>query len=281
MYDREQFLTFTERNMLRKITLELDRAQRMLAEGSVDTNRVRGCLERAASYLGFAAGAGRLQQVAREARVQLESVLEQLAGAWRPRTLFARINCLFHDLSLAADMPVGEHHFAIRASDQPQRDVTRFPCRLVLDNLRSAFNVGTIFRSCDGFGAEEICLTGITAGPDNKKVAKTAMGATEYVPWQRAASLETLLREFKQSGHTLYALETVSGSSSLYETSLCFPAVVIVGNEEFGILEDALELVDQLVHIPMFGKKNSFNVGVAASLFLYEARRQHLSREGE
>lgn len=278
MYSKDKFQTFTGRNMLRKIALELDNAQRHLAGEPLHPPYIKGCLERAASYLHFGREAGKFDQ---DAALWAEQLAELLQGAYLelpPRTLFARINHLFHAVSDKSAMPVGENHFKIRTNDRQTVEPDKFPCRLILDNLRSAFNAGTIFRSGDGFGVERIHLTGITPGGDNAKVRKTAMGADRFVEWQQDEDLETAVTSLQAEGYTVYALETVEGSGSLFDEELQFPLACIAGNEEFGVLENALDRVDRIIHIPMFGHKNSFNVGITCGIFLYEARRQWEAR---
>jgi len=264
--------------MLRKIGLELDTAQRMIAEKKYTVDLVRGCLERAMGYLEFAKSADRLSQLAGGWHSQLAAVVNNSLPERDEQKIFQGINLVFHEVSEEANMPVREHHFRIRMTDSVHRDPSTFPCTAVLDNLRSAFNVGTIIRSADGFGVEKIVLTGITADPDNKKVQKTSMGSYSYIPWEKEESLFSLLDVYNKEKRTIYALETVEGSESIFDIELQFPMAVIFGNEEFGVLEDSLQKADKIVHIPMFGKKNSFNVGVSFGIFMYEARRQWEAR---
>lgn len=281
MYSKDKFITFSGRNMLRKISLELDNAQRHLAEEAEPARSyVKGCVDRAASYLRFGDEAGKFDSDAAGWLQELEQLGSSGCQQLPQRTLFSRINHIFHAVSDKSSMPVGENHFKIRTNDRRHVEPSTFPCRLILDNLRSAFNAGTIFRSGDGFGVERLHLTGITPGADNKKVKKTAMGADAYLPWQADADLIGAVRELRSNGYTVYALETVEGSGSLFEEELQFPLACIVGNEEFGVLENALDEVDRIIHIPMYGKKNSFNVGITCGMFLYEARRQWEERNG-
>jgi tRNA G18 (ribose-2'-O)-methylase SpoU len=274
MYSKDRFLTFTDRNMILKIRLELDAVQRRLAAGDLDPAPLRGCLDRAKSYAGFAAQAGRLAAQAGAWCTAIDGLLARLASGGADRSLFAETNLLFHEMSERAAMPVSEHHYAIRTSDRPDAAPATFPCVVVLDNLRSAFNAGAILRSCDGFAVERVVLTGITPGPDGEKARKTAMGSDQYVAWERRARLADALRDLRGAGYRVVALETVEGSESLFDAALPFPLAVVGGNEEFGILEDQLDAADTIVHVPMFGRKNSFNVGITLGIFLYEARRQ-------
>lgn len=274
MLSKDIFLTFTDRNMVRKIALELDAVQKELAGGTAAAGYIGGCLERGSSYLRYAHANSRLAALAAEWIAALEEARRVLEVEGPGGRFFKEINCLYHKLAAYANMPVSESHFKIRTRDLPEREPDRFPCVAVLDNLRSAFNVGTIFRTADGFAAEELLLTGITPGPENNKVQKTSMGAWNYVPNSREESTVGALRRLKERGYTVYALETVEGSVPVFSCTLQFPLAILLGNEEFGVLEDSLELADHILRIPMYGKKNSFNVGVSFGMVLFEARRQ-------
>jgi len=260
--------------MVRKVALELDAAQKALAAASAGYGFLKGCLDRGISCLRYACSSSRLLPQAEGWLEAAEQALAVLENRGPGILLFKEVNLLYYELAQYANMPVSEHHFHIRAGDEPDREPDRFPCVAVLDNLRSAFNVGTIFRTADGFAAALLLLTGITPGVDNKKVQKTSMGAWEYMPWEREVNALSAVRTLKQRGYAVYALETVEGSESVFDYTLQFPMAVLFGNEEFGILEDVLELADGILRIPMYGKKNSFNVGVSFGMLLYEARRQ-------
>jgi tRNA G18 (ribose-2'-O)-methylase SpoU len=279
MYTKSKFLTFTGRNMLRKIAVELDTAQRALSGSDIQPGVVRGGLDRAASYLHFAASHERVRDFCAEQRAAVLAILERLGSVGEvdaPKTVFALINAVYHAVAERAGMPVGEQHFCIRVHDNPERDAQRFPCIAIADNIRSAFNMGTIFRTADGFGIESVVLTGISPGPENAKVCKTAMGSEAYQPWSRESSLLDAMSAM--APRHIYALETVEHSVSLYDLEFAFPMAVVLGNEEFGIVEDALDAADTIVHIPMYGIKNSFNVGVSFGMVMCEARRQWEAR---
>ena len=282
MYSKTKFLTFTARNMLRKIALELDAAQRLLVEDAPAASVVRGHLERAASYLKFAETHDRIQDISLQQRIAVETIVSRLEGKETvvlPREVFSLVNAVYHSVAERAGMPVGEQHFCVRIQDDLQREPSRFPCIAVADNIRSAFNVGTLFRTADGFGVESLVLTGISPGPENAKVRKTAMGSDAFQPWERKPTMMDAIQSL--GAVHIYALETVQGSVSLFDVSFQYPMAVLLGNEEFGILEDALDVADTIVHIPMYGKKNSFNVGVSFGMVMSEARRQWEQRAKE
>ncbi len=136
----------------------------------------------------------------------------------------------------------------------------------LLDNIRSAWNVGSIFRTADGFGIEKIYLCGISPTPENIKVAKTALGAEYSVAWKYFPNGVKLAQELKAQGYLLYALEDLPGSTSLFEIGISpftAPVGLIVGNEVCGVDPGIISQCDQVISIPMQGKKQSFNVAIA------------------
>ena len=134
----------------------------------------------------------------------------------------------------------------------------------LLDNIRSAWNVGAIFRTADGLGLEKLYLCGITPTPDNESVRKTALGAENSVKWEAARNALELAQRLKSAGHTLWALEQDERAVSLKETEKTAENVVlIVGNEVTGVDPALLDLCDRIVYIPMRGQKRSLNVEVA------------------
>ncbi len=136
----------------------------------------------------------------------------------------------------------------------------------LLDNLRSAWNVGSMFRTADGVGLRHLYLCGITPTPDNPKVAKTALGAEEVVPWSYTPNGVELALSLKGRGYQLWALENRPGAQPL-SSALPLPAetplVLVVGNEVCGVDDGILELCDRTIMIPMRGVKRSYNAAVA------------------
>ncbi len=141
--------------------------------------------------------------------------------------------------------------------------------RVLLDDIRSPHNVGSIFRSCECFGVEEIILAGITPSPENNsKAKKTAMGCeVKYSYHENAAEAALLL---KKQGFKIYSVEKTGNSTGIRGLKTETPALVILGNEEFGISRKLLEISDCILHIDMYGFKNSLNVSVACAIALYE-----------
>ena len=151
----------------------------------------------------------------------------------------------------------------------------------LLDNLRSSFNVGSIFRTADAAGIRHIHLCGITPNPANPKVAKTALGAERAVPWTRHGDGPAAAVSLKERGLRLWALESGPRSESLFEAVRDAhgpPIVLAVGNEVFGVDPDILEQCDRMVCIPMQGSKTSLNVAVAFGMAAYVLRYVLLDR---
>jgi tRNA G18 (ribose-2'-O)-methylase SpoU len=137
---------------------------------------------------------------------------------------------------------------------------------VLLDNLRSAWNVGSILRTSDGFGFEHAYLCGITPTPEQAEVRKTALGAEEFVTWSAHANGLEKIRELQDAGWQILALEKVKKSLPIQMGAQWLrqgPSILVVGNEVTGVDPDILTLSDRVVHLPMHGQKRSFNVAVA------------------
>lgn len=154
--------------------------------------------------------------------------------------------------------------------DNPGNERNVIPLKLLLDNFRSPFNVGSLMRTAEALGVEELILTGITPTPEhNSKVAKTSKEAE--IPHIHIEDAQNYLKDIKSKGYKVYAIEKTSNSKPVKKFNFEFPLLFIVGNEEFGISKELLALSDEIIHIPMLGKKNSLNVSVAAGIVLYQA----------
>jgi tRNA G18 (ribose-2'-O)-methylase SpoU len=156
---------------------------------------------------------------------------------------------------------------------------------IIAYNIRSAYNVGSIFRTADGAGVKKIYLTGYTASPYNssfdhfpkkvhKMIAKTALGAEENVFWEKTKDIFLLIKKLKKNKTHIYALEKMKKSIDLKEADIKFPAALILGNEVDGVDEEVSRLCESIISIPMRGKKESLNVAVAAGIAIYEILKQ-------
>jgi 23S rRNA (guanosine2251-2'-O)-methyltransferase len=149
------------------------------------------------------------------------------------------------------------------------------PVAVLLDNVRSMYNVGSFFRTADGVNLEKLYLCGITAHPPKKAISKTALGAEETVPWEHDWDVVHAAQQARNSGYQLVAIETNPDAVDLFEWQPQFPLCVAFGHEVDGLHRDVLKLADVHVRIPMHGKKGSLNVATAAGVVLYELLRKY------
>ena len=140
---------------------------------------------------------------------------------------------------------------------------------LVLPNIRSGHNVGAIFRTADGAGVNKLYLTGYTPCPPHMQVDKVSLGAEKWMPWEYRKQPGKLLKELKQMGYTIVALEQTKTSQNIFKWKSKFPLVLVLGNEKTGVPKSLLQYCDASIEIPMHGKKNSLNVSVAAGIAMY------------
>lgn len=150
----------------------------------------------------------------------------------------------------------------------------RHPLVIVVDNVRSLYNVGSIFRSCDGALVEKLYLCGYSPYPPRKEISKTALSADETVPWEYVRNVSDALLRLKSEGWRIAALEHTAGSVSCFGlTAELFPLAIVVGNEIAGVSDEALALCDMAIEIPMYGVKQSLNVAVATGIICFECVR--------
>jgi len=148
------------------------------------------------------------------------------------------------------------------------------PVCVVADSLRSAWNVGGIFRTSECFGVEEVLLSGYSAGPDDARVARAAMGTERRVAWSRRRTAAQAVRALRERGCYVLALETGDGHPPLAELEVRFPCALLLGNERFGLAPSVVADADARVQIPTCGAKASLNVVSALAIALYELRRR-------
>jgi 23S rRNA (guanosine2251-2'-O)-methyltransferase len=154
--------------------------------------------------------------------------------------------------------------------------LTQLPAAVLLDNIRSLYNVGSFFRTGDAAGIEKLYLSGYTGDPDHLGLKKTALGAEETVPWARAPDPVELVERLRTGGWEIAAVETSIHAVDLFEWVPRFPVLVMFGNECDGLSAELSARADRYVRIPMLGKKHSLNVGVAGGVTLYELLRKYL-----
>jgi len=151
----------------------------------------------------------------------------------------------------------------------------RLPIAVLLDNVRSMYNVGAFFRAADGVRLEKLCLCGITAHPPKKAISKTALGAEDTVTWQHDWDAVHMAHQLRAAGFTLAAIETHPDAIDLFEWQPHFPVCVAFGHEVDGLRPELLAIADAHVRIPMLGQKKSLNVATAGGIVLYELFRKY------
>lgn len=149
------------------------------------------------------------------------------------------------------------------------------PVVAVLDNVRSLYNTGSIFRTADAAGIERLYLCGITAAPPHPAIRKTALGADERVPYEHDWNAYSTVARLRYQGYRIAAIETGPASIDLFDWQPEFPLAVLFGNEVDGVSQPLLDLSDVRVSIPMYGVKRSLNVATAAGVVFYELLRRH------
>jgi tRNA G18 (ribose-2'-O)-methylase SpoU len=158
---------------------------------------------------------------------------------------------------------------------EPYAGVDRLPAVVLLDNVRSLYNVGAFFRTADAVRAESIVLAGITPTPDDPRIAKTALGAERGVPWSKAADAPAAIDGLRERGFEIAAIETSLRAVDLFDWRPSFPVCVLFGHEVEGIQPALLERCDVHVRIPTLGTKASINVATAGGVVLYELLRKY------
>ncbi|HEY0677889.1 MAG TPA: RNA methyltransferase [Chitinophagaceae bacterium] len=165
-----------------------------------------------------------------------------------------------------------------RKSAEAFREADKIPVMVVLENIRSAYNVGSIFRTADAFLLQGIHICGYTARPPHKEIKKTALGSDEVVTWSHFANAGESITKLKAEGYKVFAVEQTEGSVALQlvnrrrheKTALVF------GNEVTGVEQSTILLCDGSIEIPQMGTKHSLNVSVAAGIVLWEMIREHI-----
>ena len=161
-----------------------------------------------------------------------------------------------------------------RKSVHEFKEAEKMPVVVVLDNIRSMHNVGSVFRTADAFLLRGIYLCGYTPQPPHRDIHKTALGATETVEWKYAETTVEAVQRLKDDGYQVYAVEQVQNSIPLHQFDMNqYPVAVVFGNEVSGVEEAVLKLCDGSIEIPQLGMKHSLNISVAAGIVLWELVR--------
>ena len=158
-----------------------------------------------------------------------------------------------------------------RKSVEQFRDSHKMPLVVVLDHVRSLYNVGSVFRTSDAFLVKGICLCGITARPPHPEIHKTALGAEDSVEWKYFERTQDAVKWLKEDGYTVLAIEQCEGSTMLQDflPDKDKKYAVILGNEVKGVQQDVVDMCDGCIEIPQFGTKHSMNVSVTAGIIIW------------
>jgi tRNA G18 (ribose-2'-O)-methylase SpoU len=165
--------------------------------------------------------------------------------------------------------------FQATTAAAPYDHVPSLPAAVVLDNVRSLYNVGSFFRTADAAAIRRICLCGITGRPPERAITKTALGAEESVPWEHSWDAADVLHRLAGEGYELAAIETTVHAVDLFDWAPRFPVAVVFGHEVDGIQPHLSALCHVHVRIPMLGRKHSLNVATAGGVVLYELLRKY------
>lgn len=201
---------------------------------------------------------------------EISSVLKET----EVRSKIEKAHFLYHKIKEHFGYPVPESKFVKTSKDskQPRSKITELV--IILENLRSAHNVGSIIRSCECFGVKKLIFCGITPGLENYKTLKTSKGAESGVECERFMETAEAVTVLRDDGYSIVCAETGSGSKDMGNYKFVQKTAIVFGNEEIGINSETLKMCDEIVSIEMKGKKNSLNVSNCAAVFMYEYGRK-------
>ena len=167
-----------------------------------------------------------------------------------------------------------------RISTEAFKEAQKVPLVIVLDNVRSQNNVGSVFRTSDAFRLEKIFLCGITSTPENREVHKTALGAEEVVEWEYQTDTLTAIRQLKAEGYRIFSIEQAENSTSLENFTMPENEkfALVFGNEVKGVQQEVIDVSDGCIEIPQFGTKHSFNISVTVGIVLWQLVAPMLNR---
>ena len=200
---------------------------------------------------------------------RLSLFLSELHPRLSPHQLLNKLYFYFQG-ALRQDSQMKLKEPAIMGEISPETRLQAAQITLIADNLRSVFNVGSLFRSAECLGIKEIMLCGISPTPDHPHLPKTAMGTQQLVSWKKFPTTPEAISHCKTRGYRIYALETTPEAKSIYAGKFRFPLALVLGNEALGIDPEVLAACEEAVYLPQLGWKSSLNVGVATSIALYQ-----------
>ncbi|MBW6516558.1 MAG: RNA methyltransferase [Candidatus Cloacimonetes bacterium] len=258
-YSQDKFNSFTDEKKIRIITSFVNEIDKLWQDEEKRKNllvELENCLE----YVVDSSNRDLSNVLTRAKRLQSKTHLEFMTT--------------FTSLLTKYSKEPRDHDLMEPRQNESKKHLT-VPLYAILENLRSAFNVGSIIRTSECFGVRKVYMCGYTPTPDNIKVKKTSMATDEWILWERRKDILELIDQLKeQESIRLVALETSPDAQPIQLSSISQPAVIIVGNEAHGLSKEVLEKADQVLKIPLSGRKESFNVGVAYGIACYEILRK-------
>jgi 23S rRNA (guanosine2251-2'-O)-methyltransferase len=162
-----------------------------------------------------------------------------------------------------------------RLNPEEYQEVSKMPVTIVLDNVRSLNNIGSVFRTGDGFRVEKIILCGISTCPPHRDIYKTALGAEKVVPWEYFENTTEAICSLKESGYYIISVEQVEDSTPLPDLKLTKdkPVALVFGHEIKGVSQEVVDQSDECLEIPQYGTKHSFNISVSVGIVLWEVSK--------
>jgi len=159
-----------------------------------------------------------------------------------------------------------------RLSPEEFKEAEKIPAVLILDDVRSAMNVGSAFRTSDAFRLEKIYLCGITAQPPHREINKTALGAQDSMSWEHVDRIQQCIKELSNNGYQIVAVEQADQSTSLldFDVKADSKYAFVFGNEVFGVNDEVVESADTVLEIPQYGTKHSLNISVSIGVVLWD-----------
>jgi tRNA G18 (ribose-2'-O)-methylase SpoU len=165
--------------------------------------------------------------------------------------------------------------YLVTETAKPYEGIAPLPVSVLLDNVRSLYNVGSFFRTMDAAGCERLFLSGISGRPPKRAITKTALGAEETVPWEHASDPVATVERLRGQRYEIAAIETSVHAVDLFDWQPSFPVCLLFGHEVEGLQPALLERCDTHVRLPMLGRKHSLNVATAGGVVIYELLRKY------